>query len=74
MRISQANMIQFCDTLIAKIWEKAPDADIELKQSPTGHYIVIIHSDKDKGSLQCESECYTIDPISREWIKTYGEL
>lgn len=71
MRITQAAMIQFCDTLIAKIWEQSPDADIELKQAPTGHFHVIIHSDN---TLQCESECYTIDPISRDWIKTYGNF
>lgn len=71
MRITQDEAIQFCDALIAQIWQTHPDADIELKRSPTGHFIVIIHSSK---SLQCESECYTIDPISREWIKTYGQI
>ncbi|QNR53894.1 hypothetical protein phiK7A1_106 [Pseudomonas phage phiK7A1] len=74
MRITQDEAIQFCDALIAKVWQTHSAADIELKRAPSGHFLVILHTDKDRGSLQCESECYTIDPISREWIKTYGEI
>jgi hypothetical protein len=72
MMITQDEAIQFCDALITKVWESHPNADIELKRAPSGHFLVILHS--DKGSLQCESECYTIDPISRDWIKTYGTI
>lgn len=71
MRITQDEAIQFCDALITKVWQTHPTADIELKRAPSGHFLIILHSDN---TLQCESECYTIDPISREWIKTYGQI
>lgn len=71
MQITQDEMVQFCNQLAEKCQQVFPHAYVELKLSPTGHYVVLIHSDQ---TLQCETECYTVDPISREWIKTYGTL
>lgn len=67
--ISREDMIKFADELEQRASALFSDARVELKRFHTGHYIIIMHTDD---TLQCESECYMIDPISKEWIKTYG--
>lgn len=71
MRITTEEVIQFTQKLEAKARETFPDAHIDAKLAPTGAYLIIMHTDN---TLQSVSECYTIDPISREWIKTYGQI
>lgn len=71
-RIELEDVVKFADVLEVRARERFPSAKVELKKLiNSGHYVVLIHSDS---TLQCETDCYMIDPISREWIKTYGTL
>lgn len=69
--ITVEEVVEFSKKLLVECQKTHPTANVELQQAPTGHYMVIIHSDN---TLQSVNECYTIDPISRDWIKTYGSL
>ena len=68
-RITQAEVVEFARKLLVQCQTTHPDALIELKTDTNGLFYVIIDPND---TLHSPSECYTIDPISREWRKTYG--